>query len=166
MSPTVAAVMSVTHDSNTGSGCVYSPQTPYNKTKTFINKISFAAHQHTAYQSRLVKTYKQKWWSFSKTTLASYELFDNLDATMTGICCRKHRIVFIGASIYNQNFYPNWIRKKVILDRYLYLILDKHFNIGWISTRHWMPSAWLPLQSYMIAIWYQFSISHPGTFWY
>ena len=36
-----------------------SPQkTPYNKTKTFINKITFAAHQHTPYQLRLVKLYK------------------------------------------------------------------------------------------------------------
>ena len=34
------------------------PQTPYNKTKTFINKITFAAHQHTQYQLRLVKLYK------------------------------------------------------------------------------------------------------------
>ena len=48
----------VTQDSVTGSWCVYSPQTPYNKTKTFINKITFAAHQHTQYQLRLVKLYK------------------------------------------------------------------------------------------------------------
>ena len=128
--------------------------------------IYHSQHISIEYQLRLVTLYKQKWWSFSKTALSSYELIDQLDTTLTAICCRKHRIVFIGASLWNQNFYPNWIGKNIILDRYLYLILDKHFNIGWISTRHWMPSAWLPLQSYLIAIWYQFSISHPGTFWY
>ena len=96
----------VTHDSITGSWCVY----------WFLHKHPTTKRKHSSIKSHSqhisIHSISYVWSNFTnrnggnfpKAALSSYKLVDNLEATMIAICYQKHRIAFIEASFWNQTF--------------------------------------------------------------
>ena len=91
-------IANVTHDSLTGSWCVY----------WFLHK----KHPTTKRKHSSIKSHSQHisihlisyvWSNFTNRN-GGYKLVDNLEATMIAICYQKHRIAFMEASFWNQTF--------------------------------------------------------------